>query len=262
MSLSGRTGRAESAVVVFFAAVVGVSLFAAPSGRTVAGSITVDGRVRTYLLHIPPQGDSPRPMPLVLAFHGGGGQGPGMERLTRFDAIADREGFLVAYPDGVKRGWNDERGDAAWTTWPSSPPFSTRSRASTPWTCAGSSRPGCRTERSSATCSETASRRESPQSRPSREGSRRRSKRPSPRRAPSRSSSSTERRTLSSPMRAGSSSTGGAEKSWEPNEPRGSGRRATGARPSPALRASRTRIRRTAASRERRRGRAEREEPR
>lgn len=113
MSLSGRTGRAESAVVVFFAAVVGVSLFAAPSGRTVAGSITVDGRVRTYLLHIPPQGDSPRPMPLVLAFHGGGGQGPGMERLTRFDAIADREGFLVAYPDGVKRGWNDERGDAA-----------------------------------------------------------------------------------------------------------------------------------------------------
>ena len=29
-----------------------------------------------------------------------------MEQLTGFDAIADREGFLVAYPDGNQRVWN------------------------------------------------------------------------------------------------------------------------------------------------------------
>jgi polyhydroxybutyrate depolymerase len=113
MSISGRTARAASAAIVFVTALAGVSLVAVPSGRTVAGSITVDGRVRTYFLHVPPQSDSSRPLPLVLAFHGGGGQARSMVALARFDTIADREGFLVAYPDGVKRGWNDGRGGAA-----------------------------------------------------------------------------------------------------------------------------------------------------
>jgi polyhydroxybutyrate depolymerase len=50
-----------------------------------------------------------RPAPLVLVFHGGRGDGAGVERLTGFDALADREGFLVAYPDGVGKQWNDGR---------------------------------------------------------------------------------------------------------------------------------------------------------
>ncbi len=32
-----------------------------------------------------------------------------MERLTRFDEVADRHGFLVAYPDGLDHHWNDGR---------------------------------------------------------------------------------------------------------------------------------------------------------
>jgi polyhydroxybutyrate depolymerase len=45
----------------------------------------------------------------VLVFHGGGGTGPGTERLTRFTPLADREGLLVAFPEGLGRNWNDGR---------------------------------------------------------------------------------------------------------------------------------------------------------
>lgn len=49
----------------------------------------------------------------MLAFHGGGGTGRWMRTQTRFDAVAEREGFLVAYPDGHGRQWNDGRETAA-----------------------------------------------------------------------------------------------------------------------------------------------------
>jgi poly(3-hydroxybutyrate) depolymerase len=52
---------------------------------------------------------APAPVPLVLVFHGGGGNGPGTERLTRFTPLADREGFLVAFPEGLGKNWNDGR---------------------------------------------------------------------------------------------------------------------------------------------------------
>ncbi len=50
----------------------------------------------------------------MLAFHGGDllgsdRAGARMERLTRLDALADREGFLVAYPNGYRGNWNDGR---------------------------------------------------------------------------------------------------------------------------------------------------------
>ncbi|MBI3975643.1 MAG: esterase, partial [Armatimonadetes bacterium] len=51
-----------------------------------------------------------RPVPLVLVFHGGFGTGQGMVALTGFNDLADRQGFLVAYPDGVDRHWSDGRG--------------------------------------------------------------------------------------------------------------------------------------------------------
>lgn len=68
------------------------------------------GRTRSYVLHVPARLPAEKPAPLVLVFHGGSGTGAGMERLTGFSALADREGFLVAYPDGVGRNWNDGRG--------------------------------------------------------------------------------------------------------------------------------------------------------
>ena len=64
------------------------------------------GRERSYVLHVPPHPASPAP--LLLAFHGGGGNGPGFQRYAGLDALADRDGWLVAYPNGTSRFF-DER---------------------------------------------------------------------------------------------------------------------------------------------------------
>jgi polyhydroxybutyrate depolymerase len=70
-------------------------------------SLTVAGVKRTYVLHVPP--GIKGPVPLVLAFHGHFGTGADFSHLTGFDALADRYGFIVAYPNGIKRGWDDGR---------------------------------------------------------------------------------------------------------------------------------------------------------
>ena len=54
---------------------------------------------RAYILHVPTKlGAKPA---LVLNFHGGGGNAPGHQKYVRMDPLADREGFLVAYPEGT-----------------------------------------------------------------------------------------------------------------------------------------------------------------
>ena len=68
-------------------------------------SLHVGDRTRRYIVHVPPR-ESPgvgRLLPLVLSFHGGGGTAKGMQDYARTDALADREGFLVVYPDGTGR---------------------------------------------------------------------------------------------------------------------------------------------------------------
>lgn len=69
----------------------------------------VNGATRTYAVHVPPGPAPAGGFPLVLAFHGGGMQGEQMRKLTHFDAVADQRGFVVAYPDGIDKHWNDGR---------------------------------------------------------------------------------------------------------------------------------------------------------
>jgi len=66
------------------------------------------GLVRTYRLYVPAS-YSGKPVPLLVALHPALSDGAGMEKLTRFDDLADRYGFIVAYPDGVARMWNADR---------------------------------------------------------------------------------------------------------------------------------------------------------
>ena len=60
------------------------------------------GRDRTYLLHVPGE-QSTTAMALVVVLHGGGGNAASAAKMTRFDAEANREGFLVVYPDGTDK---------------------------------------------------------------------------------------------------------------------------------------------------------------
>jgi len=66
-------------------------------------------RTRSYRVHVPPLGPSTKKLPLVLVFHGGGDSAVGIEKLTKFSALADREGFLAVYPEAVNHHWNDGR---------------------------------------------------------------------------------------------------------------------------------------------------------
>jgi hypothetical protein len=79
------------------------------SGGSVA-SATVDltyaTLARTYDLHAPSVGSGPRP--LVINMHGYTGSSTQQESITNMNALADTEGFFVAYPQGVgsPTDWN------------------------------------------------------------------------------------------------------------------------------------------------------------
>ncbi len=74
-----------------------------------ADKITVDGIERTYILHVPKTLDKIKSAPLVFVLHGGGGTGKGMNKLTGFNKVSDEYGFIVCYPQGIDKHWNDGR---------------------------------------------------------------------------------------------------------------------------------------------------------
>jgi polyhydroxybutyrate depolymerase len=59
------------------------------------------GVERSYIVHVPAQ--LKKPAPVILAFHGGGGNARGQQEYSRLDALADREGFVTVYPNGTGR---------------------------------------------------------------------------------------------------------------------------------------------------------------
>lgn len=74
--------------------------------------LTFQGKARSYRVYAP-RTPTKGPMPLLLVLHGGSGSGSGMEGLTlgQFNRIADKQGVIIAYPDGIGRSWNDGRSD-------------------------------------------------------------------------------------------------------------------------------------------------------
>ena len=58
---------------------------------------------RTYIVHVPRDAAARAPLPVVVAFHGGGGNATGFAKYAGLDRVADREGFVVVNPDGTGR---------------------------------------------------------------------------------------------------------------------------------------------------------------
>jgi polyhydroxybutyrate depolymerase len=77
------------------------------------GTIQAGGVERSYLLHLPSPRADGRPLPLLLVFHGAGGEGARMAKHTGLTGPATVRGYAVVYPDGVDRRWNDGRGTSA-----------------------------------------------------------------------------------------------------------------------------------------------------
>ncbi|MCB1305947.1 MAG: hypothetical protein KDK37_16780 [Leptospiraceae bacterium] len=70
-----------------------------------------EGRTRQYYLYVP---ESLPPRPDVLfVLHGGGGKAIQIMGSTRgtFDKLAESNGFIVVYPQGIEKQWNDGRKD-------------------------------------------------------------------------------------------------------------------------------------------------------
>lgn len=72
---------------------------------------TSDGLERTYLIHLPTDYNKNESYPLVMAFHGGFGTGQHLANQTGLSSLADREGFMVVYPDGAE---NPRAGIQTW----------------------------------------------------------------------------------------------------------------------------------------------------
>ncbi|MFM7070631.1 MAG: poly(3-hydroxybutyrate) depolymerase-like protein, partial [Planctomycetota bacterium] len=89
-----------------------LALLALPAARpalaqrlaTESRTIVVGAVEREYRLHVPGK-LAGSPVPLVFVFHGGNGQSLGTMTLTNFNQVADKEGFLVVYPQGIGRNW-------------------------------------------------------------------------------------------------------------------------------------------------------------
>jgi len=82
---------------------------AVPGPGLAARSLRVDGRSRTFLLHVPTSAGKEKPAPLVFVFHGGGGTSRRIQGYTAFDELAEKEGFFAIFPDAVDGHWNDGR---------------------------------------------------------------------------------------------------------------------------------------------------------
>lgn len=97
-------------LAVFFAMALALIPACSPRGRReqatgiAAGNhefaLRHGGRRRTYLVHVPP-GAQTAPLSVLLAFHGGGGNATGFQQYAELDRVADRERFLVVYPNGT-----------------------------------------------------------------------------------------------------------------------------------------------------------------
>lgn len=73
---------------------------------SVEKTLSFKGSPRSYRLFVPAGVDRSKPLPLILALHGGWGTARNQEEITGLNAPAAAAGFVVAYPEGLLRAWN------------------------------------------------------------------------------------------------------------------------------------------------------------
>ena len=80
------------------------------SDRTLQKRVVQSGGLeRQFLVYAPASLPDDRAVPVVFVFHGGNGEAKGTMNLSGFNSIADSEQFVVVYPQGVGKSWNDGR---------------------------------------------------------------------------------------------------------------------------------------------------------
>jgi polyhydroxybutyrate depolymerase len=72
----------------------------------------IDGLSREYIIYLP-FGYNTTTCPLLFVLHGGGGTDTGAINLASFNNLAETEKFIVVYPQGIDKSWNDGRPTSA-----------------------------------------------------------------------------------------------------------------------------------------------------
>jgi poly(3-hydroxybutyrate) depolymerase len=83
-------------------AITGV-LFLALSAAGQVDSFSNQGTMRTFIVHVPNTYTDP---PLVINMHGMGSNADQQQMYAGFDQVADREGCIVVYPNGIDNTWD------------------------------------------------------------------------------------------------------------------------------------------------------------
>jgi polyhydroxybutyrate depolymerase len=106
---------AKTRLSAFIKALVGINMISYPAFARgdLRTSFMHDSLKRTFNIHIPSTFDKSVQLPLVIALHGRGANGVSMIILTHkgFNKMADNDGFIIVYPDGIELNWNDGRMD-------------------------------------------------------------------------------------------------------------------------------------------------------
>lgn len=74
-------------------------------------SLSIDSRNRSFTVYSPMNFDENKEYPVLLALHGRYGNPKNMAKMTNFNPLADEHDFLIVYPKGFRRSWNDGRGE-------------------------------------------------------------------------------------------------------------------------------------------------------
>lgn len=65
---------------------------------------------RHFIVFVPTTYKPNSKLPVVFGFHGGGGRGIHQEVASQMSKTAEKNGFILVYPDGINRSWGDSRG--------------------------------------------------------------------------------------------------------------------------------------------------------
>jgi polyhydroxybutyrate depolymerase len=77
-----------------------------PAAGDTTVTMTLGGRSRKYILHVPSGLVAGTALAVVVDLHGAGGNGSQQKGMSGFSALADKEKFLAVFPDGVDGYWN------------------------------------------------------------------------------------------------------------------------------------------------------------
>ena len=86
-----------------------LAFYSNANGQDQLRQINVGLEIREYIVHVPSKSFKKEKLPVVFVFHGGGGSARRTVPSLGMNPVADTAGFLVVYPNGLQKGWNDGR---------------------------------------------------------------------------------------------------------------------------------------------------------